>query len=137
MYHFIDLDDAQKQQRRDLLDWYAFVAQTSALAPLACVLCASTASSLRRRWAQYDSVPKPSSPQVKEERMNHIRSGRAWKIQSRKLRWWLGDDLNVLGVYIGTKGQALLTVFWTSWLLYLSFVQTGDGTLLCLDLDNL
>lgn len=123
-YHFIDLDDAQKHERRALLDRYALYAQISTLLPFAIVQCAFYASRLKLRWISQDDIQTPGSPSLKEGQ--HRRST-SWKATVRRIKWWLGDEVVVARESWGTKGQVLLAAVYMVLLLSLCFVQTGPG----------
>lgn len=128
-YHFIfDLTPEEKYLRRLSLDRSALVAQLSALAPvLLLLLCRSAIwvwSRAARRRVSYDAVP--SSPARKARR--HGAVGR-WATQARKWRWWLGDDVQMLGQSWGQRDQWILGAAWTVWLFVLCTVGTGQGKL--------
>jgi hypothetical protein len=45
----------------------------------------------------------------------------------RALLWWLGDDIVFRGVSWGKRDEWLLGLVWTSWLLVLCVLGTGEG----------
>ena len=65
----------------------------------------------------------PSSPDRKKERTSSLGVVRAkW----RSVVWWLGAEVAPkLGM--GLRGQWLVTICWTVWLVFLGVHRTGDG----------
>ena len=127
-YHFVDLTDQQKHRRRELLDWYGALAQVSALIPLLLIQVYFGAAWLSRKWRHKDGLEAPSSPHAKHSRSASKFSTTSIQGTVRRILWWSGDPLDVLDVHLGTNGEVLAAVGWTAWLLVLSFLQTGDGT---------
>lgn len=123
-YQFVDLNEEQKHQRRELLDHYAFIAQISPLLPLLLLQIFNFTSSLIRKRESRKDLEVPSSPYLKGQ---SFIAAQSWGARLRKLSWWMGDEFVVSGESLGTKGQVLLVAIWTIWLLWLSFAQTGDG----------
>lgn len=121
-YHFIDLSTAEKQVRRQTLDKYALYAQLSILAPVAVLL-------IYRLWKQTSNAgasegryaPVPSSPVLKERRNSHVGT---WSSRSRRLQWWLGEDVVVAGWVLGQRDRTynpphnlrFFQMFWAPWL---------------------
>lgn len=126
-YHFLELTEAEKHERRLSLDRHAGYAQLSALLPVAVFLCIRFAQWAKARVAArkvaYDVVP--GSPAAKYRR--EIISG-SWKTTGRKLKWWLGDDVILAGQSWGRRDSLLFGGAWTLWLLFLSVQGTGQGT---------
>jgi hypothetical protein len=126
-YEFVDLTDAQKHHRRVLLDAYGLVAQASAGVVLLLIQLYFLAQWLRQRRNGSDGIDVPSSPSLKNSqkggRLNPRVAAQYW----RRLEWWCGDSVRILGVDLGTKGQITVATTWTTWLLYLSFAETGNG----------
>jgi len=124
-YHFVDLNDIQKIQRRDLLDRYGIYAQLSALVPILIYqlyrLARWVNSERQRSKVSYTAVP--SSPALKKSRSNN--SGlvvRKW----RSLAWWLeGEGLEGWG----SRGRWIAGGVWGTWLLFLCVHKTGDDYL--------
>ncbi|KAK3290674.1 ferric reductase NAD binding domain-containing protein [Chaetomium fimeti] len=126
-YHFIDLSTGEKQVRRQTLDKYALYAQLSVLLPVAVLL-------IIRLWKQtskagaskghYDAVP--SSPVLKERRNSNVGT---WSSRSRRLQWWLGEDVVVAGWVLGQRDQWVVGLVWTAWLLLLCVLETGEDYL--------
>ena len=129
MYHFITLSEEQVAQRRVLLDWYANLAQFSALVPLLAVqgyfLASLVAQKLTRRSAE-DIAPR--SPHGKDLRPHRLFAAGELQLRGRRFAWWCGDSLDVFGLHVGTKGEVLLAGAWMAWLLTLCFLQTGEGS---------
>ncbi|KAL7619799.1 hypothetical protein AAE478_010344 [Parahypoxylon ruwenzoriense] len=125
-YHFLDLDKAQKQARRQALDRYAAYAQLSALLPIAVFLLYRLGSwligrVLSQRGGEYSVVP--DSPALKQKRQTSLGSLAS---ALRRIAWWLGDDVVFLGVAWGQRDQIIVGVCWTLWLLFLCVMGTGD-----------
>lgn len=125
-YKFVDLTDPQKADRRILLDEYGLIAQASAGVVLLVIQLFYLAQWIIQRPAQ-SSLGPPSSPNVK-----HSHKGRhitTWRIQHwwRRISWWSGHPLNILGIHAGTRGQIIAAAAWNAWLLSLCFVETGNG----------
>lgn len=128
MYHFVDLTDDQKQQRRDRLDWYGLFAQISVLVPLLVVQSFALATWLRRRFAQQSSPEQtPSSPYAKSRRMDSRFDAKEAAKRWSTFLWWCGESCQIAGFHLGTKGELLGATGWMAWLLILTFLQTGDG----------
>jgi hypothetical protein len=120
-YEFITLDDKQKTERRFLLDHYSFVAQWSALViPAFCLL--------RYLWsnvATYALVKdRPRSPSFNKEPDGTW----AWFLRAKhrwdRTKWWMKKEV---ASDWGTRGEWLVAGVWTTWLLYLCIVDTGNG----------
>ncbi|KAH6847313.1 ferric reductase NAD binding domain-containing protein [Chaetomium sp. MPI-CAGE-AT-0009] len=126
-YHFIDLSTAEKQVRRQTLDKYALYAQLSVLVPVAVLL-------IIRLWKQTpkagasegDYAAVPSSPVLKERRNSNAGT---WSSRSRRLQWWLGEDVVLAGWVLGQRDQWVVGLVWTAWLLLLSVLETGEDYL--------
>jgi hypothetical protein len=124
-YEFVDLTDAQKQHRRVLLDAYGLVAQASAGVVLILLQLYFLAQWIRQRRS--DGMDVPSSPSVKVSQKSGRLNARVAAQYWRRLEWWCGDSVKILGVDLGTNGQVTAAVAWTVWLLFLSFAETGNG----------
>lgn len=153
MYHFVSLDQDQVHQRRQLLDAYATIAQLSALVPLLVIQASFLARALHRGLvaggvSSYFSlssnrrtpIPQdedaaedngdgtPSSPYLKHEQTSG--KGRRRSLQTRltvawrKAAWWCGEEVVFAEC---SRGQLLAAGVWGAWLVFLSFVQTGEG----------
>lgn len=127
MYRFVDLSDAQKHERRELLYLYAAVAQISVFAPLLLLQVYFLVKWTNRRWQAQADLEMPSSPHLKSDRSRKGWNRFRFTTVFRKAVWWSGDSITVLRYDLGRKGEVLLAVVWASWLLLLCFMQTGDG----------
>ena len=128
-YRFLpNLTEEQKDQRRVLLDTYAFRAQISVLAPLLLVQIYFLLTwILRKRLRGYEDGT-PSSPRGKELRGSSGKWLRDVESTFARVKWWGGEESKVFGVGMGgRKGEVLGAGVWMAWLLVLCFVQTGDG----------
>lgn len=128
-YEFVTLDTAQLQARRRMLDRYGLIAQFSVLVPVALVLLYRLASwSVARLTGSsrgtYSAVP--NSPTSKQHRLSTVGS---WSATVRKVAWWFGDDVVVLGWNWGPRDQIFVGVVWTIWLLVLCVLETGNDYL--------
>jgi len=122
-YHFLDLSEAEKHSRRQALDTFALYSQLSFLLPvIALVLYRIASWSTKSTKGPYDVVP--SSPSRKAQRETGVA---AWQSSLRKFRWWLGEDVFLLGDYRGQRDQWLLGFSWGIWMLVLCVVGTGQG----------
>ena len=133
MWHFLDLTQDQKLERRRLLDLYGSIAQISALIPLLILQIYFLALWLYRRWSDRDgkiSGGIPGSPYLKKRRDGMV--GGFWsrvRVGWRKSLWWMGDGVEVLG-FKSTKGEIVGAGLWTFWLLVLCCLQTRGGELI-------
>ncbi|KAF2676131.1 hypothetical protein K458DRAFT_447676 [Lentithecium fluviatile CBS 122367] len=122
-YEFVTLDDNQKSERRSLLNHYSFVAQWSALIILAWCLLRLFLSKV----AQYGQKnERPRSPSFKKQ----LDGQWAWLAKARerwdRTIWWMKKD--VLPDW-GTRAEWFVAGAWTTWLLYLCIVNTGNDYL--------
>jgi hypothetical protein len=128
-YQFLDLTKEEKHLRRLTLDRYGNYAQLSALVPIAlyllyrAVVRVSDWALARFRKTSYAAVP--SSPVLKVRR-NSNRGG--WATVARKWKWWLQDDISLLGHHVGQRDQWIFGSFWAAFLLFLCVPETGRGT---------
>lgn len=125
-YSFMStLDESQREQRRQLLDYYATVAQISFLAVLVAIRIYFTLSWLENKWLSGREDARPSSPYVKHKRLALSAS---WSIRARgywqRWRWWLGEPVSIGW---GTTGEWLAGGVWMAWLLFLCCVNTAPG----------
>ncbi|KAJ3579127.1 hypothetical protein NPX13_g1436 [Xylaria arbuscula] len=128
-YQFLDLDTAQKQARRHALDRYGFIAQLSALVPIALFLLYrlvawGIARATGSDRGSYATVP--NSPVLKRQRLSAVGS---WSAHSRRIAWWFGGDVVFLGWNWGPRDQMILGTAWAIWLLTLCVVGTGNDYL--------
>ncbi|RDW73786.1 hypothetical protein BP5796_07228 [Coleophoma crateriformis] len=124
-YHFVELTDVQKHERRVLLDRYGAYAQLSALVPILAFqlyrLASWVYSERQRAKIAYSAIP--GSPRAKEARNSTMG---AFLQQWRSAMWWLGGDV---AEGWGTRGRWIAGASWTVWLLFLSIHKTGDDYL--------
>ncbi|KAI0103295.1 ferric reductase like transmembrane component [Nemania sp. FL0031] len=128
-YQFVDLDAAQLQARRHALDRYGLIAQLSALVPVALFLLFRlvawvTAKATGSSRGTYAAVP--NSPVSKQQRLSTVGS---WSATARKVAWWFGDDVVLLGWNWGPRDQLIGGVAWAMWLFILCVVGTGNDYL--------
>ena len=126
-YHFVDLTDAQKHQRRLLLDRYAVIAQVSVLLPLLVLQARLLSFWINRNIRQTASNEAPSSPYLKSAQRQGGFSLRSLRTSYRRWYWWASEPLSLFGDHLGSRGEVLGAAVWTVWLLVLCFLQTGDG----------
>lgn len=124
-YAFIDLSDAEKIHRRELLDWYGFLAQISVIFPLLVLQVYFLVIRLQVRWQSASSIDAPSSPRIKGGRTGL----RLWTPRWRKGRWWMGEKVVLGGDVIGSRGELLGATAWLVWLALLSLADTWRGEL--------
>ncbi|KAI1468304.1 uncharacterized protein F4812DRAFT_426251 [Daldinia caldariorum] len=128
-YEIFALDDAQKHARRQSLDRHAAYAQLSALIPIGLALMYQLGVFIFKRVSPYQPVSYsavPSSPGLKHERQSAAGS---WGITARRIAWWLGDDVVVLGFNLGQRDEIIFGSLWSIWLMFLCFVGTGNDYL--------
>ena len=126
-YEFADLTDAQKQHRRVLLGTYGLVAQASAGIVLILIQLYFLAQWLNLKRNASKGLDVPSSPSLKSSQKGGSLNSRVAAQFWRRLTWWFGESVKILGVDLGTNGQLTAAVAWTIWLLFLSFAETGNG----------
>ena len=121
----LTLDESQRQQRRQLLAYYATVAQISFLAILIAIRIYFVLSWLENKWLSGGKDARPSSPYVKH---NRLAVSTSWSVRVRRYwqrwQWWLGEPILVGW---GTMGEWLVGGIWMAWLLLLSYLHTAPG----------
>lgn len=122
-YAFLDLSDAQKPQRRQLLDWYGSAAQLSVVFPLLALQAYFLVVRIQTRRKDANGIEEPSSPRVKEAKA----TVGPWRRRWTQAGWWMDGEVMLGGDVVGTRGQVVGAVAWIVWLGYLSFAQTGQG----------
>jgi hypothetical protein len=119
-YYFENLDDKQKHQRREYLDWYGFVAQWSVLVILALAQLSFFIAWVVRSGLKHDRPKSPSFNKRPDGKLSWLQSlGDRWL-------WWMRKD-TIPGWSWGTRGEWITATIWTVWLLYLSIAHTGNG----------
>jgi len=126
-YAFLDLTDAQKLERRRLLDWYGDCAQWSVLLPLLAVQLCFLVSWINRRFTNPNDLDTPSSPRAKEARLLSRGAAQGWAAWFRRARWWLGGRVELGEDVFGSRGEVLGVLVWAAWLVLLCFLETGRG----------
>ena len=138
MWHFADLNDTQKLDRRRLLDHYGSLAQLVAVIPIASVqlyflLC--WAQARLQQWRAEtkngssggDGDGEPSSPYLKKERgSGRVRETGLVRGMWRRTAWWFGGRVEGCGVE-AKRGEVVLSVVWMGLMLGLCMVQTENG----------
>ncbi|KAK1757288.1 hypothetical protein QBC47DRAFT_178103 [Echria macrotheca] len=127
-YQFLDLNDAEKQLRREALDRYAFYAQISPFVPVALALSFRVAKwalkSSSSRSGSYSAIP--NSPSLKSQRLS---PAGGWSSRLRKLQWWLEGNLVDTNPILGHRDQWVLGISYLGWLLLLCVLGTGNDYL--------
>lgn len=122
-YEFVTLTDEQKAARRHLLDLYGNIGQWSILVVLILLQLAFFI-----RWAIFRTVraERPRSPHPNKV-MDFGTRAWYWRLEDQitRFRWWANQSLRE-GWF--TKGECVLGLVWTLWLLFLSVHRTGNGT---------
>ena len=120
MWHFVDLTQDQKHERRILLDRYGAIAQASVLIPLLLLqiyfgLC----------WL-HDCLKRKTDL---DQKSTHGRSNALSKVivGIRQWTWWAGEPVEIFGYHVSNRGESIAAVSWTLWLLLLCILQTGNG----------
>ncbi|KAK0625273.1 ferric reductase NAD binding domain-containing protein [Bombardia bombarda] len=126
-YQFLDLSEADKHVRRQLLDRYAIYAQLSVLVPVALVLILRVASwaAASRKPTSYSAVP--SSPSIKARRESKTKqhsSSAGWASRARKVQWWLGEDVVLFDTIAGQRDQWVFGFSYLFWMLLLCVLDT-------------
>ncbi|KAH4927308.1 hypothetical protein HBI25_134560 [Parastagonospora nodorum] len=124
-YYLETLNDKQKHQRREYLDWYGFVAQWSVLAIFVLFQIAFLIQWTAKSGLKYDAPKSPSFTKRPTGRLGWTR-----KLQnlSTKANWWMSKDV-IRGWDWGTRGEWVGGSLWTIWLLYLCIAKTGNDYL--------
>ena len=123
-WHFVDLDEEQKAQRRINLDIAANIAQYSALIPLLVLQIYFLFIVLGNRSSSRDgSILAPSFYLNGPTRGKRTISNRFRSVVT-SFAWWAGTPI---GNEWGTRGEWLFGAVWGAWLLMLSVAYTGNG----------
>ncbi|KAH7047406.1 ferric reductase like transmembrane component-domain-containing protein [Macrophomina phaseolina] len=123
-YEFVTLDNEQTANRRQLLDLYGSIGQWSVLVMLALVQLAFFI-----RWAIFKTakVERPRSPHPNKV-MDFGSRAWYWRLEEKltRFRWW-ADERPREGWF--TKGECILGLVWSMWLLFLCVHRTGNDYL--------
>ena len=124
-YYFETLNDEQKHQRRNYLDWYGFVAQWSVLVIFALFQVGFAVSWLMKSGLKHDQPKSPSFNKRPFDKLGWLRG-----VQSGcdKMIWWMRKDV-IKSWNWGTRGEWIGATVWTVWLLYLCIAHTGNDYL--------
>ena len=87
MYHFVTLDEEQKIQRRELLDFYGLAAQLSVLVPLVAIAIGN----VFQKFLGKSTPDPPSSPRAK--------AARSLNFSNVKSRWQQVGDVKEVDKY--------------------------------------
>lgn len=122
-YSFEPLNDEQKHQRRENLDYYGFAAQWSVLVVFALFQLSFGIRWIVSKGMRYEQPKSPSFNKGRENTLGWLKS-----LHSRYARvlWWMQKDV-VSKWDWGTRGEWIGGTIWTIWLLYLCFVNTSPG----------
>lgn len=131
-YEFVSLTSDEKRARRDVLDWYGFIAHCSALAPvivvglihLARLVYRYMTGTLRGLGGQGTYAEIPNSPAVKAQ--GSTTTG-VLRTRWSQFQWWMGDEIRFCSMSWGRRADWILGLVWTLWLLFLCLFQTGTG----------
>jgi hypothetical protein len=122
-YYFETLNDKQKHQRREYLDWYGFMAQWSVLVIFVLFQIAFLVDWMLKNGLKYETPKSPSFTKSPTGKLGWLRNLQSL---STKLRWWMGKDV-IRGWDWGTRGEWVGAGVWTIWMLYLCIAKTGNG----------
>jgi hypothetical protein len=122
-YYFETLNDAQKHQRREYLDWYGFVAQWSVLVIFVLFQVAFAVEWMVGSGLKYEQPKSPSFTKSPSGKLGWLRKLRS---TFTNMKWWLGQDV-LRGWNWGMRGEWIGASVWTVWLLYLCVANTGKG----------
>lgn len=128
LWHFVDLSDAQKQRRRELLDLYAYIAEASVFVPILALQLFFLIAWIHDKSTRHDDLSSiPSSPYRKESRLRKFAFLVRAQKNIRRFNWWAGEPIEIYGSLVATRGEFLGAAGWAAWLLLLCVLQTGDG----------
>jgi len=120
-YKFINLNDEQKKSRRELLEYYPFVAQVSVLLVFVLLQFGFFLSWLSKRGLDYE---RPRSPSIRKREDGTWTWLRKSQQGCDRMAWWLRRPLIANW---GSRGEWLVGGSWAAWLLFLCVVNTGNG----------
>lgn len=122
-YYFENLDDKQKHQRREYLDWYGFAAQWSVLSIFVLFQFSFLVAWILKSGLKHDRPKSPSFTKPPYGKLGWLRN-----LQSscQRWTWWMRKEVLPWANW-GTRGEWIGAGVWTVWLLYLSVAHTGNG----------
>jgi NAD(P)H-flavin reductase len=113
-YHFVDSTANQFEDTRNALDRHGFYAWLSPIVLLGVIFAIRRVTSASASSAvRLSDLPMEQPPSVLQ-------------LQQRRILWWLNQPLNQ---EFGSRKVHILGAVYTSWLLFLTFRQTGDDYL--------
>jgi len=122
MWHFLDLTQDQKHERRILLDRYGAIAQASVLVPLVLLQLYFGLCWLHDRSKRNQDLDQKSARIQSNVLLRAITLIRQWT-------WWAGESVEIFGYHVSIRGELVAAISWTAWLILLCVLQTGDGKL--------
>ncbi|KAF2091658.1 ferric reductase-like protein like transmembrane component [Saccharata proteae CBS 121410] len=124
-FAFVSLSPEEKLARRNLLDFYASVAQWSVG-----ILLIWLQFFFLARWAVggFSRSEPPKSPHPKRLSLSFGQKARLHRLKQSwtRLCWWADEPVRN-GCY--TRGECFAAFVWTTWLLFLSVRRTGNDYL--------
>jgi hypothetical protein len=119
-YAFVDLTKEEKHARRVLLEYYPMLGQLSVVVVFAVFQVLFALSWFAKRTL---GEGRPRSPSLEKRARSWT-----WLKRSRQhfetLRWWMRKPLVANW---GTRGEWIGGGIWAIWLLFLCFVEIGNG----------
>lgn len=122
-YYFETLDDKQKHQRREYLDWYGFAAQWSVVVMMNLFQIGFFVAWVLRSSLKHDRPKSPSFNKRPDGKLGWLRSLQS--VCNRTL-WWMRKDV-ISNWNWGTRGECIGATGLSVWLLYLCVANTGRG----------
>jgi hypothetical protein len=132
MYHFVDLSDQEKLNRREQLDWYGWVAHISTLLPLLTVQIYMLISRYARSRRTTSKSVRRSAPTERSKWMTGpwdcLERFQMYALRAlRIIEWYSDEDIWYAGIHLGTWGCLAFSALWTLWLVTLCVLETGQG----------
>ena len=125
MWRFIDLNDQQKLERRQYLDFYATLAQFSILLPISILQLYFLGRWVLEKLSREIPISPSSKKQLPSQSSRIIARLRAF---SRTTLWKAGSEVSLWG-YEATILESVAVAVYTALLLGLCTVQTQGGEL--------
>lgn len=129
-YKIISLSVEEKRDRRKLLDRYGLYAQISPFALLATLLLARLVLLLFRRLILANfSYHFISTSSVSPDSKHRTRPfSVSWTTAWRRYIWWLGGEMEIMGLKVDRRDHLVFGIMWSAWLLFLCVKGTKHGT---------